>query len=252
MRVIIIEDEPPASEKLSEFVARYDRGIQIVARLESVKDSLVWFAENRQPDLVFTDIELLDGNVFHLFENGKITCPAIFTTAYDQFWLQAFERNGIAYLLKPFAFEKFVQAMRKFETLEQNFVSAQKDFWLSVQTSFNEPKYKERFVVKVRAGIQFVETRQIAFIKTQNEIPFAFDAAGNKFPLKENLIELEQILNPKMFFRLNRGEIVNLEYIERLEPDFRDRLVVKLRNLNIKLVSSTSRTLNLRKWLGAA
>jgi two-component system, LytTR family, response regulator LytT len=249
MRVVIIEDEPPASEKLSEFIERYDGEIEIVARLESVKDSLVWFGENRSPDLVFSDIELLDGNVFNLFESGKVICPIIFTTAYDQFWLQAFERNGIAYLLKPFAFEKFVAAMQKFETLKQTFVSAQKDFWREIQASFTEPKYKERFVVKVRGGIRLLETRHIAYIKTQNEIPFAFDAAGDKFPLKENLTELEQILDPKTFFRLNRSEIVNLNFIERLEPDFHDRLVVRLRNSNVKLTSSTNRTANLRKWL---
>lgn len=249
MRVVIIEDEPLAGDKLSEFIERYDREIQIVARLESVKESLAWFRENRSPDLVFSDIELLDGNVFHLFESGKVTCPIIFTTAYDQFWLQAFEHNGIAYLLKPFDFEKFVTAMQKFETLKHNFVTAQKDFWHEVQASFTQPKYKERFVVKVKGGIRLLETRQIAFIKTQNEIPFAFDAAGNKFPLKETLAELEQLLDPKTFFRLNRSEIVNLNFIERLEPDFHDRLVVRLRNLNIRLTSSTNRTPNLRKWL---
>jgi len=249
MRVVIIEDEPPASEKLCEFIERFDREIEIIARLETVEESFAWFGENRSPDLVFSDIELLDGNIFRFFENGKVTCPIIFTTAYDQFWLQAFERNGIAYLLKPFAFEKFVAAMQKFETLKQTFVSAQKDFWREIQMSFTEPKYKERFVVKVRGGIRLLETRQMAFIKTQNEIPFAFDAAGNKFPLKENLTELERILDPKTFFRLNRSEIVNLDFIERLEPDFHDRLVVHLRNLNTKLVSSTNRTPNLRKWL---
>ncbi len=249
MRVVIIEDEPPASEKLLEFIERYDREIQIIARLESVKDSLIWFNENRLPDLVFSDIELLDGNVFQLFESGKVACPIIFTTAYDQFLLQAFERNGIAYLLKPFAFEKFASAMKKFETLRQNFVFAQKDFWREVQVSFKEPKYKERFVIKVRGGIKLLETAQIAFVKMQDEIPFAFDAAGNKFPLNENLTELEQILDPKIFFRLNRSEIVNLNFIESLEPDFSDRLIVRLRNLNVRLISSTNRTPILRKWL---
>ena len=249
MRVVIIEDEPPASEKLGEFIARYDREIQIVVNLESVEESIVWFAGNPAPDLVFSDIELLDGNVFHLLESSDVACPIIFTTAYDQFWMQAFERNGIAYLLKPFTFEKFVAALKKFEKLKQSLSLAQKDLWREIQASFTAPKYKERFVVKTRGGIRLLETEAIAFVKMQNEIPFAFDASGNKFPLKENLTELEQILDPKMFFRLNRSEIVNLNFIERLEPDFHDRLVICLRNLNIRLVSSTNRTPNLRKWL---
>lgn len=249
MRVVIIEDEPPASEKLIEFIRRYDREIQIAARLESVKDAFAWFRANRSPDLVFSDIELLDGNVFQFFESGAVACPTIFTTAYDQFWLQAFERNGIAYLLKPFDFEKFTAAMRKFESLKQNFISAQTHFWREIQANFTQPKYKERFVIKVRGGIKLLETVQIAFIKMQNETPYAFDAAGNKYPLNENLTELEQILDPKIFFRLNRSEIVNLKFIERLEPDFHDRLIIRLRNLNAKLVSSTNRTPHLRKWL---
>ncbi|MGI8469058.1 MAG: LytR/AlgR family response regulator transcription factor [Pyrinomonadaceae bacterium] len=249
MKVIVIEDEPPAAQRLCDFIRRYDRNIEVAATLTGVKESLLWFRENPAPDLIFSDIELLDGNAFGIFENKEITCPVIFTTAYDQFWMQAFERSGIAYLLKPFTFEKLAAAMRKFEKLKLNFASAQMDFWREIQTNFVQPKYKERFIIKVRNGIQFIETRQIAFIQMQNEIPFAFDAAGNKFPLNENLTQLEQTLNPKIFFRLNRSEIINLNFIERLEPDFQDRLVVKIRNLNIKLISSTNRTPHLRKWL---
>ncbi len=249
MRIVIIEDEPLAGEKLCEFVRRYDREIQIAARLESLKDCRDWFRENRSPDLVLSDIELLDGNVFHLFESGKITCPIIFITAYDRFWLQAFERNGIAYLLKPFNYEKFVAAMRKFEALKQNFASAQQDFWSEMQAKLIQPQYKERFVIKVKGGIKLLETRHIAFIQMQNEIPFAIDGAGVKYPLNESLAKLEGILNPGMFFRLNRSEIINLNFIESLAPDFHDRLVIKILNLNVKLVSSTNRTPDLRRWL---
>jgi DNA-binding LytR/AlgR family response regulator len=249
MRVVIIEDEALASEKLRDFVRRYKLGIQIVATLESVKETFEWFQSNSPPDLIFSDIELLDGNVFEFFEKTETTCPIIFTTAYNQFWLQAFERNGIAYLLKPLTFEKFAAAMKKFETLKRNFVSKPHDFWREMQESLKQPKYKERFVVKVKGGIQLLETRHIMFIQMQNEIPFAFDAAGNKFPLNESLAQLECILDPNGFFRLNRSEIVNLNFIENLKPDFHDRLVVKIRNLNVKLVSSSSRTPSLRKWL---
>lgn len=249
MKAVIIEDEPPAARKLREFILRFDEKTEIPAALSSIKESLAWFAANPAPDLIFSDIELLDGNVFNIFENGEINCPIIFTTAYDQFWMQAFEKNGIAYLLKPFSYEKFAAAMRKFEKLKQNFASAQADFWREIQANLTQPKYKERFLIKIRGNIQFIETRQIAFVQMQNEIPFAFDAAGNKFPLNENLTRLEQILDPKIFFRLNRSEIVSLNFIERLEPDFHDRMIVKLRNSSVKLVCSTNRTPHLRKWL---
>lgn len=249
MKVVIIEDEPPARDKLAKFIARYDRRIEILAELESVRETLRFFDENAAPDLVFADIELLDGNVFEVFENLQMNCPVIFTTAYDQFLLPAFERSGIAYLLKPFDFQKFAAALRKFETLRDNFVSAQTEFWREIQENLRPEKYKERFVVKLRDGIRLLETRQIAFIRMQDETPFAFDAAGRKFPLGDTLTGLEKSLNPKTFFRINRSEIVNLDFIENLKPDFHDRLEIGLRNLKIKLVSSAGRTPELRRWL---
>lgn len=249
MKVLIIEDEVPARDKLAKFVLRYDKKIEILAQIESVKETIRYFEENPAPDLIFADIELLDGNIFKVFESCKITSPIIFTTAYDQFLLPAFERNGIAYLLKPFDFQKFTAAMQKFETLKNNFVLANDGFWREIQESLRQPKYKERFVVKTKNGIQLLETKQIAFIQMQNEIPFAFDAVGNKFSLNDTLTNLEKSLNPKTFFRLNRSEIVNLDFIENLKPDFRDRLVVSLRNFKVKLVASINRTPELRKWL---
>ena len=249
MKVLIIEDEPPARIKLAKFISRYDKRIEIFAQVESVKETIKCFAKNKMPDLVFADIELLDGNIFKALEVCQIACPIIFTTAYDQFLLQAFERNGIAYLLKPFDFQKFSEAMKKFENLRNNFVSGSNEFWREIQESLRQPKYKERFVIKTHNGIQLVETKQIAFIQMQNELPFAFDSTGKKFPLNDSLSTLEKTLNPQQFFRLNRSEIVNLDFIENLKPDFHDRLVVSLRNLKVKLVSSISRTPELRKWL---
>ncbi len=250
MKVVIIEDEPPAHEKLAKFIARYDSRIEILARLESVEATMRYFDERAAaPDLVFADIELLDGNVFEAFENRKISCPVIFTTAYDQFLLQAFEESGIAYLLKPFDFQKFAAAMQKFETLKNNFAPASDALLREIRESLHQPKYKTRFVIKTASGIRLLETEEIAFIQMRNEFPFAFDAAGNKFALATTLTELEKTLDPKTFFRISRSEIVNLHFIENLKPDFQDRLVVCLRNLNVKLVSSASRTPGLRKWL---
>ncbi len=249
MKVIIIEDEPPAIEKLCGFLERYDDSIQVAATLESVKETSKWFRQNSPPDLVFSDIELLDGNVFEFFENADVSVPVIFTTAYDQFLMRAFEQSGIAYLLKPFTYESFAAAMLKHEKLRNNFVAAQANFWQEIQKKLAEPNYKERFIVKTRGGIQFVETANIAYFQMRDGILFAFDAAGGKFPLNENLNRLEEILDPRNFFRISRGEIVNLTFIERLESYFNDRLMIYLKNLKTKLISSTNRTPHLRKWI---
>lgn len=250
MRVIVIEDEPLAAQKLFGFIERYDGSIKIAARLESIEETRKWFRSNMPPDLIFSDIELLDGNVFEFFEKEELNAPIIFTTAYDQFLMQAFERNGIAYLLKPFNFENFVAAMQKLENLKQNIFSTQMDFLKEVQNNFNRPKYKERFVVKLRGGIQFIETKTISHFQIKNGILFAYDAAGSKYPLNENLGKLEEILDPKIFFRINRSEMINLKFIERLEPYFNDRLAILVKNSKVKLIASTNRTPNLRKWIG--
>lgn len=249
MKILIIEDEPPAQGKLAKLVRLYDRKTEIAGTLARVAETVEWFEKNPMPDLVFADIELLDGNIFEVFDKIKITCPIIFTTAYDQFLLQAFEQNGIAYLLKPFDFEKLSNAVKKFELLKNNFVSTQNDFWAEIQTSLKQPKYKERFVVKIKGGIQLLETKNIAFFQMRDEILFAFDSENNKFSINETLLNLEVSLNPRQFFRLNRSEIVNLDYIANLKPDFQDRLIVFLKKSNVKLTSSASRTPELRKWL---
>lgn len=249
MRVLIIEDEPLAAEKLSVFIERYDDSISIAARLESIAETRKWFRENSSPDLIFSDIELLDGNVFEFLESAELNNPIIFTTAYDQFLLRAFGQSGIAYLLKPFNYESFVAAMLKLEKLKRNFVFAQTDIWREVQKSFAEPKYKERFVIKTHGSIRFIETNEIAYFQTQDGILFAFDAAGGKFPISENLSRLEEILSPRNFFRINRSEIVNLKFVERLEPYFNDRLMIHLQNSKVRLISSTNRTPHLRKWI---
>lgn len=249
MKVLIIEDESPAQMKLAKLIKRYDKKFEIVGILSGVVEAIDWFAANLMPDLIFADIELLDGNVFGIFEQVKITCPVIFTTAYDQFTLQAFEQNGIAYLLKPFDFEKLSNAVRKYELLKNSFDSAQNDFLKEIQKILSQPKYKERFVVKLKGGIQLLETKNIAFFQMRDEMPFAFDAQGNKYPIQDTISNLENSLNPQQFFRPNRSEIVNLDYIVNLKPDFQDRLIVSLKNSSVKLTSSASRTSDLRKWL---
>lgn len=249
MKVLIIEDEPPAQEKLAKLINRYDEKIEIAAKLSSVAETVEWIQSNPMPDLIFADIELLDGNVFSVFDRVKITCPVIFTTAYDRFLMQAFEQNGIAYLLKPFDFEKFSKAVKKYELLKTGFDSAQNDLWREIQIKLVQPKYRERFAVKLKSGIQLLETKNIAYFQMRDEILFAFDAQGAKYPIQETISNLENTLNPKHFFRLNRSEIINLDYIANLKPDFQDRLIVSLKNSHVKLTSSASRTSDLRKWL---
>jgi two-component system response regulator LytT len=250
MKIVIIEDEPPAAEQLCDFMRRYDAEAVIVGVLASVKDAVRWFHEHSSPDLILSDIQLLDGNAFRLFDQVEIPCPIIFTTAYDHFLLPAFDKNGIGYLLKPIEYEKFVAAMRKFEQLRRSFTLLGPDLLRELKATLAQPRYKERFVIKARGGIYLLETRTVAYIQMQNEIPFAYDGQGTRYPLHETLNQLEKELDPLVFFRLNRSEIVNLNFIEKLEPYSHDRLAIKLKQFNVTLISSINRTPELRRWIG--
>jgi DNA-binding LytR/AlgR family response regulator len=248
MRVVIIEDEPLAAEKLRGYIERYDGAIEIAATLDSLRDLRHWFRENQPPDLIFSDIELLDGNVFEFFESENLKKPVIFITAYDKFLLRAFELSGIGYLLKPYTFKSFSAVMLKLESLRENFSTGQSALWEEIQKQIAVRKYKERFVIKMRGGIQLVEANRITHFQIQGGILFAFDDEGTKFALSENLNNLVDTLDPQQFFRLNRSEMVNLNFIERLEPYFQNRLVIRVKNSKVKLISSVSRTPELRQW----
>jgi two-component system, LytTR family, response regulator LytT len=249
MKVVVIEDEPLAAEQLCDFMHRYDSEVTILCVLTSVKDAVLWFREHPAPEMILSDIQLMDGNVFRLFDQVEIPCPIIFTTAYDHFLLQAFDKNGIGYLLKPIEYEKFVAAMRKFEQLQRSLTLMSHDLLRELKTTMAQPRYKARFVIKVRGGIYLLETHRVAYIQIENEIPFAYDERGGRYPLHETLSQLEKILDPLLFFRLNRSEIVNLQFIEKLEPYFHDRLAIKLKSLNVTLISSINRTAELRRWI---
>ena len=249
MKVVVIEDEPLAAEQLCDYARRYNPGVAILGVLTSVKEAVSWFRDHTAPDLILSDIELLDGNVFRLFEQVEIPCPIIFTTAYDHFLLQAFDKNGIGYLLKPLEYEKFAAAMRKFEQLQRSFTLLGGELLRELKATLAQPRYKERFVIKAKGGIYMLETRRVAYIQIRDEIPFAYDDQGSRYPLNETLNQLEKTLAPLMFFRINRSEIVNIHFIEKLEPYFNDRLSIKIKRLGVTLISSINRTPELRRWI---
>ncbi|WP_046245511.1 LytR/AlgR family response regulator transcription factor [Hymenobacter terrenus] len=248
MNILILEDEQPAAEKLCAFVRQYDADATVVAVLAHVQEAREWLRTHPQPDLVLSDIELLGGNVFPLYQERLIACPVIFTTAYDTFFVQAFEQNGIAYLLKPFQYAQFCGAMQKYEQLRRTF---QQDLIHRLAAGLQPARraYKQRFVIKTKGGIVLLETKDIAYVQIKNGLTHAYDWQNRSYLLAESLNQLEELLDPAEFFRLNRGEIVHINAIERLETHFNDALAVKLKNRDLTLIASASRTPELRRWL---
>jgi two-component system, LytTR family, response regulator LytT len=258
MTITILEDEPLAAQHLLDLLKSQLPEATLHGPLRSVQEATAFFNTHPLPDLVFSDIELLDGNVFALFERVSITCPVIFTTAYDQFLLRAFQGNGIAYLLKPFDGPQVSAALAKYETLKATFTTettATPALPVAVLQQLREAlqptqtQYRQRFTVKLRQGIVLLKTEDIVCLQTDDSLVFAYDTTGRKYPLNGTLTDLESQLNPTQFFRINRSDVVNIRHIERIEPYGGDRLAVRLLGQAQALVASNTRTPELRKWL---
>lgn len=248
MKVLIIEDEALNAEIITEHLKKHDASIEILACLKSKEKTQEWIEKNGQVDLVFSDIELLDGNVFSLLKENIITSPIVFTTAYNNFYQDAFDVNGIAYLLKPINYERFSQAMKKFETLK---TSSKNPDWSVISELLQQKtkQYKERIIIKTSTEIQILNTEKTVAILSNSGKLIAVDDFGKEHEFRYKLSDLAEELDPKTFFQINRGEIVNINFIEKIEPYFGDRLSLKLKNLKTKLITSASSTAEFRKWI---
>ena len=263
MNILILEDEVVAARQTVQFLERAGLGLPTPPVLRSIEKALAWLQANPMPDLIFSDIELLDGNVFGLYEQFRVTCPVIFTTAYDQFLLPAFRGNGIAYLLKPFEYEQFAEALDKYRLLQSSLrpaaAPAPAEASLSPQVlrelsealrHQRQPQYKQRFSVRMRTGLYLLLVADIAYVQADEGVAFAVDAAGTRYPLAGTLAELERQLDPRQFGRLNRSELVNVAFVEKMEPYFNNRLAVQLRTRPATtLLTSAAQTPEFRRWL---
>lgn len=252
MQILIIEDEIPARNKLKRFLEELNIQYKVIAEVDTVTKGIL-ILKNSSPDLIIADIELLDGNVFEIFASVTINCPIIFTTAYDRFWMNAFENNGIDYLMKPFSKERFQKAWSKYLLLrtakaDQSDVIASLTKFITSRLA--ESTYKKRFTIHTSKGIHFLETESIVYIEATEGVVFAFDKTGKKHILNfQTLKELELHLNPSEFFRLNRSQVICRQYIEKLDRVSKNTLAVKMKGYQELLVASQSNTPQLREWI---
>jgi len=215
---------------------------------------MAWLAIYPKPNLIFSDIELLDGNVFMLYATVMVQSPIIFTTAYDQFLQRAFDTNGIGYVLKPYGYQKVAESFEKFLGLKKELSTSPQmlDMALIEQLKTalqpNAKSYKQRFTVKMRNGIYILAVEDIAYFESQEGVVFAFDKNQQKYPLNGTLNDVEEVLNPSHFFRINRAEMVNIEMIDKLETYFNDRLI-KAKGTTKELIVSANRVAAFRRWI---
>ena len=252
MKVIIVEDEPLAVEQLEFLLNRYNPAIEILARLNSVKSAVEWFNKNELPDLVFFDIQLTDGTSFEILEKVKINCPIIFATAYEEYTLQAFKTNGIAYILKPYDQEEIWEAMGKYEQLKSNFAQSGMPNLVAIQQTLKtlQNRYKDRFLVKSGNQLVAVSTADISYFYHENKIVWLKTLGNKKYAIDYTLEQLESILNPGEFFRINRKYILAFSGIQKVQAYSSNRLkIVTQHPVEDEVVVSRDRVNRFKEWL---
>ncbi len=214
MKVLIIEDEKPASEKIVGFLKLYDPSIEILEILESVSKSVEWFRTSTAlPDLIFSDVQLTDGLCFEIFNQVNIKKPVIFTTAFNQYALEAFKQNSVDYLLKPFTYAQFSQSMKKLDSLKENLPKSNDlEHLRNIFSNMNQ-NYKPRFMVKVGEHLRSVQTENIVLFFSEGRNVTLITNNSKRYIVDYKMEELENMLNPEHFFRLGRSYIVNINFI---------------------------------------
>ncbi|NAS13851.1 LytR/AlgR family response regulator transcription factor [Poritiphilus flavus] len=250
MRILILEDEIPAKKKLVKYLVDYFGESVILESSRTVKAGIELLEENPDYDLILSDIKLLDGNAFEVFSQVDTKAPIIFCTAYDEHLLQAFQTNGIAYILKPYQEDELKQSLRKFERLFQS-KTPEKGIFKQLQEALKDKggSYKKRLAIKKRDGIKLLEVSQISLIQANGDFCKLFDSNGGLHSISRSIGVLNNELDPKHFFKINRSQIVGIAHIEKIEPYSKNRLAIRLKAHKEHLVTSSSVTKDFRIWL---
>ncbi|MBN1819089.1 MAG: response regulator transcription factor [Prolixibacteraceae bacterium] len=253
IKALVVEDEKPAADHLLKLINSSEFDIQCVDVLRSVKSATDWFKKNQQPDLIFMDIQLSDGLSFEIFERTKITCPVIFTTAFEEYAIKAFKVNSIDYLLKPVSSESLLFALKKFSSqywqkrdITAELFSYRVDKVMQLLTR----QYKSRFVVNAGVHIRSIETDNIICFYSLEKTTFLFDQTGQSYDINYSLEQLENLNNPNQFFRINRKYIVNRSSIKDIVSYSTNKLKVSIDKISdTETFVSRSRLKDFRSWL---
>jgi len=225
MRILIIEDEHYAAKRLSSLINEELPEANIIGIIDTVKESVEWLSSHVEPNLIFMDIQLADGLSFQIFDKIKINCPIIFTTAYDEYALNAFKVNSIDYLLKPLEKTALKVAINKYQQLYPSYKSQDID-WNNISQEIFKPKdaYKKRFLIKTTNAYAYLKTEDIGLIYSEDGLSFAYNKSGKKILLDNSLDKIHNELDPNNFFRISRKHIIAIDSISKVHPYFNNRL----------------------------
>ena len=250
MNVLIIEDEILASKQLKQVLDEVG-GFTLLATLDSIRGAVTWFEKNQQPDILFLDIHLSDGSAFEIFKHVKVTCPILFTTAYDEYALKAFKVNSIDYLLKPIEASDVRGALRKLGELSANGMM-QKVVNSLINSFSKSSKYRKHFLIPVKGDkLLPVQTADLACFYIDSGTIKAVTYEGKLYSMDYTLDTLAELLDPEYFFRANRQYIISRKAIKDMDLWFNSRLSVNLHvSVPDKIVISRGRIQEFRTWFG--
>jgi DNA-binding LytR/AlgR family response regulator len=249
MNVLIIENEKPAAKNLNRLLNRIEKNINVVAVIETIEESINWFNTNVAPDLILMDIQLDDGLCFEIFESVKINTPVIFTTAYDEYAIKAFKVNSIDYLLKPVTEELLAGAIEKLKTIYPS--QAITNEKLNHIYEHLGSRYKTRFFVKIGEHCKSISANEIASFYILGGCTFCVTLSGKCYDISYSLEELERLLNPLQFFRINRQTLINIDAITDIISFSKNRLKIKMphEEKTGELLVSREKAAAFKKWL---
>jgi DNA-binding LytR/AlgR family response regulator len=247
MRTVIIEDEKLAADNLELMLHSLDPDIKVITKIESVRNAVKWLTSNTC-DLIFLDIQLSDGNSFNIFEQIEVKIPVIFITAYDQYAIKAFKYNSIDYLLKPINKDELAQSMQKFKEYFRN--RQLPDFKALIETIRHPFNYQERFLVNAGQKLKTIKTCDIAYFYVQSKGVFLCTKEDKHYDISYTLEKLMEMIDPKVFYRVNRQFIVNIEVIENMFTVSKSRLKLELRpKPHEEVIVSVNNIQEFRLWL---
>ena len=255
MKVIIVEDELHNYRLLRGMVEKLRPEWEIVEWFESVKSTVAWLESNPAPDLIFMDIQLTDGISFSIFDQVKVESMVIFTTAYDEYALRAFQVNSIDYLLKPIKQEKLKGAIEKFETIfhhQANSEESTPDYNEILKAiTQGEKKYRKRFLISGATSYFKLNTEDIAWFSTESRVTTAFTFDGKSHIVDLTIEKLEEQLDPDQFFRTNRSTLININSIRKFENHFGGKLILRLTSpFDEPITISRLKATEFKEWVG--
>jgi len=252
MKVLILEDEQPAVDHLTALLKAYDKTIEISAAFDSVKDIVAWLQSNTPPDIIFMDIQVADGLCFDIFGQVQVQSPVIFTTAYQEYAIRAFKVNSVDYLLKPIDFTELKNAIEKYTRLfrsQTDTLSIHPGIIESVKKMLEKP-YKNRFVIKVGEHLRSVSTDEIHYFFSAEKTTHLCTGENRIYIIDYSLDHIMELVDPEIFFRINRKCIVNRYAISDIVVYSTSRLKIKLKTETVEpLIVSRDKVNEFKEWL---